>query len=54
MIERHPSGLTWERWHWPFKTDAERLQIQRWQEHLASKTGHTASHRFVFDTSIPF
>lgn len=26
----HPSGLTWERWHWPFKTPQERLQIQQW------------------------
>ena len=27
----HPSGLTWERWHWPFKTPQERLQILRWR-----------------------
>lgn len=26
----HPSGLTYERWNWPFKTDAEREQIQSW------------------------
>ena len=26
----HPSGLTWERWHWPFKTQAEREMIMRW------------------------
>lgn len=26
----HPSGLTLERWNWPFKTPQERLQIQRW------------------------
>lgn len=27
----HPSGLTWERWHWPFKTQAEREMIMRWR-----------------------
>ena len=26
----HPSGLTWERWNFPFKTPQERLQIQQW------------------------
>ena len=26
----HPSGLTWARWNWPFKTDAERAIIARW------------------------
>lgn len=26
----HPSGLTWDRWYWPFKTAAERKQIQEW------------------------
>lgn len=23
----HPSGLTWERWQWPFHTEAERQLI---------------------------
>ena len=27
----HPSGLTWERWHWPFKTQAEREMIMQWR-----------------------
>lgn len=39
----HPSGLTLERWHWPFKTDAERAIIARW---LSIKT--------LSDQSIPF
>jgi hypothetical protein len=26
----HPSGLTLARWAWPFKTDAERVQVARW------------------------
>lgn len=26
----HPSGLTLERWNWPFKTAAERLLVQAW------------------------
>jgi hypothetical protein len=38
----HPSGLTLERWHWLFKTAAEREQIARWRA------------RFNFDDSIPF
>ena len=27
---KHPSGLPWHRWHFPFKTPRERAQIQRW------------------------
>ena len=26
----HPSGLTLERWNWPFKTEAEREKIIAW------------------------
>jgi hypothetical protein len=26
----HPSGLTLIRWHWPFKTEAERQIIVSW------------------------
>ena len=26
----HPSGLTLERWHFPFKTPAERAMIVAW------------------------
>ena len=26
----HPSGLTWERWHWPFKTAKELEMTRRW------------------------
>lgn len=26
----HPCGLTWERWHWPFKTPQERAVIAAW------------------------
>lgn len=42
----HPSGLTWARWHWPFKTAAERAQIQRWRER---QTG-----QYLNDGSTPF
>jgi len=28
--DRHPSGLTWERWHWPFHTPEERKLIARY------------------------
>lgn len=27
----HPSGLTWERWNFPFKTPAERAMIVAWR-----------------------
>jgi hypothetical protein len=43
----HPSGLTWERWHWPFKTDAERAAIAKWRT-------NPDPYAVVFDTSIPF
>ena len=23
----HPSGMTWERWRWPFKTEDERKLV---------------------------
>lgn len=39
----HPSGLTWERWNFPFKTPAERELIAKW---LAVKD--------VMNTTIPF
>lgn len=26
----HPSGLTWERWNFPFKTQVEREMIVKW------------------------
>jgi hypothetical protein len=42
----HPSGLTWERWHWPWKMPQERAMIQQWMQR--KKEGE------VFDNSIPF
>ena len=42
----HPSGLTWERWNFPFKTPKEREQIELW---LIKKQCGTE-----FDDSIPF
>jgi len=41
----HPSGLTLERWNWPFKTDAEREQIRLWKE---------GTPKDLLDNSIPF
>lgn len=26
-MNKHPSGLTWQRWKWPFKTPAERKLV---------------------------
>jgi hypothetical protein len=26
----HPSGIAWERWNWPFKTDEERALAEQW------------------------
>jgi hypothetical protein len=28
--DKHPSGLTWERWEWPFKTPEERVLVAQW------------------------
>ena len=42
----HPSGLTLERWNWPFKTDAERKQIRAWLQKDIPKD--------LLDDSIPF
>lgn len=25
--DKHPSGMTWERWEWPFKTPEERKLV---------------------------
>ena len=33
MTTMHPSGLTLERWLWPFKTEAERKLIVIWLNH---------------------
>lgn len=27
---KHPSGLTWERWNWPFHTETEKQMIGRY------------------------
>lgn len=35
--ELHPSGLTYERWHWPYKTEEERKKVV---EYLAQKRKH--------------
>lgn len=43
---KHPSGLTWERWEFPFKTPEERALIQQW---LMKKDCQNE-----FDDSIPF
>ena len=42
---KHPSGLTWERWYWPFKTPMERRQIQEWKMN---------QQNCGLDESIPF
>lgn len=43
MTDKHPSGLTWERWEFPFKTPQEREMIKRWLGVIHE-----------FDDSIPF
>jgi len=30
LQNKHPSGLTWERWEWPFKTPEERVLVAQW------------------------
>ena len=42
MNDLHPSGLTWERWNWPFKTEYERVLVRQYLNH------------HIFDDSIPF
>ena len=39
----HPSGLTWERWNFPFKTAAERQIVIKY-----------LNPDLIFDDSIPF
>jgi hypothetical protein len=29
-MDKHPSGLTWERWNWPFKTPEERELVREY------------------------
>lgn len=41
----HPSGLTQERWDWPFKTETERLLVRSWLEGIPVS---------LLDDSIPF
>jgi hypothetical protein len=28
--DKHPSGLPWERWNWPFKTTDEKVLAAQW------------------------
>jgi hypothetical protein len=34
MKEKHPSGLTQERWDWPFKTQQERALVAKYFKKL--------------------
>ena len=29
-MDKHPSGLTWELWNWPFKTPEERELVREY------------------------
>lgn len=29
-MQKHPSGMTMERWNWPFKTPEERKLVMKW------------------------
>lgn len=44
--DKHPSGLSWERWEFPFKTLEERIMIQDW---LANKPNN-----WHLDSTNPF
>jgi len=46
LSKLHPSGVTMDRWEFPFKTPEERKLIQDW---LFPK-----SHPYDLDPSIPF
>jgi len=35
---RHPSGLTWERWEWPFKTPQERQLVAKYFSRVKNTT----------------
>lgn len=43
MNDLHPSGLTWERWNFPFKTPQERELVKKYLH-----------PELEFDDSIPF
>ncbi|MFZ9326835.1 MAG: hypothetical protein ACO24H_05180 [Polynucleobacter sp.] len=34
---KHPSGLTWERWNWPFKTADERKLVAKYFKKTAKQ-----------------
>jgi hypothetical protein len=33
----HPSGMTWERWEWPFKTPQERKLVIEYMKKFAKQ-----------------
>jgi hypothetical protein len=33
----HPSGMTWERWDWPFKTPQERKLVVEYMKKFAKE-----------------
>lgn len=43
--DMHPSGMTWERWDNPFKSDAERALVIKW-----NKKCNRAEKRDWYDT----
>lgn len=43
----HPSGLTWERWEWPFPTPQEREIIARYFKRTRITTERTKKRKII-------
>jgi hypothetical protein len=43
--EKHPSGLTWERWDWPFKTFDERKLVAKYFERVKRQENKEAKQQ---------
>jgi hypothetical protein len=53
-MSKHPSGLTWQRWNWPFKTQAERKLVAAYFEKIKRQQLPAALMALVIALALPF
>jgi len=46
---RHPSGLTWERWEWPFKTPQERQLVAKYFDRVKKAVDKEEKQKMLND-----
>jgi len=48
-MDKHPSGLTWERWEWPFKTPQERQLVAKYFDRVKKAVDKEEKQKMLND-----